>query len=339
MGIFGNRKKQTLNAADVSALWFQYMGDSMAICIYKYFIQIVENKKIQSILEFSLQLSESHITKITEFLKNADFQIPKGFTEKDVNLKAPRLFSDDFLLFYTKIMAMHGLTAYGLAITNSDRKDIQDYFCECLVTSKELFQKSAELAKSHSKFISIPAVPSPNEIEFIDRTGFLSNLIGDKRPLNTSEISNIFYNSRKTGLVRSLSLAFGQVAGNEEVRKFMEKNAKLAGKDADSLDAILRQDDLPIPEKWDAEITDSTVSPFSDKLMMFHAALLVNSAISYYSAALGASLRSDIILNYQQVSLHAIQAGGLCYKIMVKHGWMEQQPLAVDRKSLAQRSE
>ncbi|GAA3313514.1 hypothetical protein GCM10020331_003820 [Ectobacillus funiculus] len=49
----------------------------------------------------------------------------------------------------------------------------------------------------------------------------------------------------------------------EDVRDFMlKKNVKLAGKDAESFDAILQQDNLPIPEKWDAEITDSTVSPF-----------------------------------------------------------------------------
>ncbi|MCU9612667.1 DUF3231 family protein [Caldibacillus lycopersici] len=48
----------------------------------------------------------------------------------------------------------------------------------------------------------------------------------------------------------------------------------------------MKEDNLPVPEKWDAEITDSIISPFSDKLMMFHAAFLVNAALSYYGAAL-----------------------------------------------------
>lgn len=128
-------------------------------------------------------------------------------------------------------------------------------------------------------------------------------------------------------------MAFSQVAELEEVRNFMLKNVKLAGKDAESLDAILQQENLPIPERWDAEVTDSTVSPFSDKLMMFHAAFLVNTALSYYGAAIGASLRSDIILNYKNVFNHAMQAGAFCYSIMVNHGWLEKQPEAVDRKS------
>ncbi|MBT2700390.1 DUF3231 family protein [Bacillus sp. ISL-40] len=65
-------------------------------------------------------------------------------------------------------------------------------------------------------------------------------------------------------------------------------------------------------------------------------ALLVNAALSYYGAALGSSLRSDIILNYKSVFNHSTQAGALCFKILVKHRWLEKQPEAVDRKSLSQ---
>ncbi|GIN62711.1 hypothetical protein J27TS8_27040 [Robertmurraya siralis] len=330
-----SKKKQQLTTAEISALWLQYVGDSMAICMYKYFLRIVEDNEIKSIIKWSLRLAEKHIINIEEFLKNADFQIPIGFTENDVNLKAPRLFSDQFLLFYSYIMTIHGLTAYSLAITNSQRTDIQNYYFECLESSKDLFQKIIKLAETYPKYSPVPIVPSPNGTEFTSSTGFLSNLIGDKRPLNITEISNLFFNSKKTGFVRTLSLAFSQVAKTEDVRDFMLKNVKLANKDTESFNTILEQDHLPIPEKWDAEITSSTESPFSDKLMMFHAAFLVNTALSYYGASLGASLRTDIILNYKKVFNHAMQAGTICYNIMVKHGWLEKLPEAIDRDFLA----
>ncbi|WHZ04349.1 DUF3231 family protein [Neobacillus sp. YX16] len=328
MGIFRKSKTNTLTAAEVSALWLQYLGDSMAICVYKYFLNIVENNEIKPILEFAFQLAESHITKITEFLENANFQIPIGFTENDVNVNAPRLFSDQFLLFYSYIMTIHGITAYGLAVSNTERLDLQDYFFDCTVSSKELFQKIVELAKNQSKYTSVPSIPSPHGVEFMESTGFISNLIGDKRPLNSSEISTLFFNSTKTGFISSLSLAFSQVAVREDVRNFMLKNVKLAGKDAESFDTILQQDYLPIPEKWDDEITNSTVSPFSDKLIMFHAGFLVNAALTYYGASLGSSYRSDIIVNYSKVFTHAMEAGAISYNIMVKHGWLEKQPEA-----------
>ncbi|MFE8695987.1 DUF3231 family protein [Cytobacillus sp. FJAT-53684] len=338
MGVFGKEKPNSLTAAEVSALWLQYLGDSMAICIYKYFLNIVEDKEIKVILKFALQLAESHVMKITEFLKSANFQVPIGFKENDVNVNAPRLFSDEFLLFYSYIMTIHGLTAYSLAITNLERKDLQSYFFECTTSAKELFIKIVELAKNQPKFTSVPTIPSPDMPKFVDSTGFIDNLIGDKRPLISSEISTLFFNSMKTGFISSLSLAFSQVAVQEDVRHFMLKNVKLSRKDAQSFDSILQQDHLPIPEKWDNEITDSTVSPFSDKLIMFHAGFLVNAALTYYGASIGSSFRSDIILNYSKVFTHAMQAGALSYNIMVKHGWFEKQPEAIDRKSLAQGS-
>jgi Protein of unknown function (DUF3231) len=326
MGIFRKSKTNSLTAAEVSALWLQYLGDSMAICMYKYFLHIVENEEIKPLLENALQLAETHISKITEFLTSANFLIPKGFTENDVNVNAPRLFSDQFLLFYSYIMTIHGITGYSLAFTNTERQDIQDYFSECLVSSKELFQKIVELAKKQPKYTSVPSIPSPHGTVFMESPGFISNLLGDKRPLNGSEVSTLFFNSTKTGFVSSLSLAFSKVAVREDVRSFMLKNVKLAGKDAESFDAILQRDDLPIPEKWDNEITDSTISPFSDKLIMFHAGFLVNAALTYYGASLGSSYRSDIIANYTKVFTHAMEAGVISYNIMVKHGWLEKQP-------------
>ncbi|MFD2446621.1 DUF3231 family protein [Bacillus sp. CGMCC 1.16607] len=335
MSIFEKAKNNTLTAAEVSALWLQYLGDSMAICVYKYFLNIVENEDIKPIMEYALQLAETHVTKITDFLKSANFQIPIGFTESDVNVNAPRLFSDQFLLFYSYVMTIHGLTAYSLAITNSEREDIQNYFFECTETSKKLFQKIMKLAKTQPKYASVPSIPSPHGTKFIESPGFIDNLIGDKRPLNSSEITTLFFNSTKTGFVKALSLAFSQVAESEEVRNFMLKNIKLAGKDAESFDSYLQQDHLPIPEKWDAEITDSTISPFSDKLIMFHAGFLVNAALSYYGASLASSFRSDVILNYSKVFTHALEAGAFSYNIMVKHGWLEKQPEAINRESLA----
>ncbi|WP_462411534.1 DUF3231 family protein [Neobacillus sp. Marseille-QA0830] len=339
MDITGGEKTNALTASEVSALWLQYSGDSMAVCVYKYFLNIVEDQEIKAILDFALQLAESHVTKITEYLRSANFQVPIGFTEHDVNVNAPRLFSDQFLLFYSYIMAIHGLTAYSLAITNLERQDLQNYFFECTASTKELFQKIVILAKKNPNFSSVPSIPSPDEPKFMESPGIIDNLIGDKRPLNSSEISTLFFNSLKTGFVSSLSLAFSQVAVQEDVRHFMLKNAKLAGKDAQTFDAILQQDHLPVPDKWDNEITDSTVSPFSDKLLMFHAGFLVNAALTYYGASIGSSFRPDIILNYSKIFTHAMEAGAFSYNIMVKHGWFEKQPEAIDRKSLAQGSE
>ena len=47
-------EKKLLSAAEISALWHQHTGDTMAICVYKYFLTIVEDKKIKPVLQFAL---------------------------------------------------------------------------------------------------------------------------------------------------------------------------------------------------------------------------------------------------------------------------------------------
>jgi hypothetical protein len=55
--------------------------------------------KIQEVLEYALHLSEQHIKTVTAIMNAENFPIPYGFTEKDVDLSAPRLFSDAFTSF------------------------------------------------------------------------------------------------------------------------------------------------------------------------------------------------------------------------------------------------
>ncbi|WP_420491205.1 DUF3231 family protein [Neobacillus vireti] len=57
---------------------------------------MVEDVSFRPILECSLRLAEGHNTIIRDFLIQEKFPIPHGFTEDDVDLSAPRLYSDEF---------------------------------------------------------------------------------------------------------------------------------------------------------------------------------------------------------------------------------------------------
>ncbi|WP_169797584.1 DUF3231 family protein [Neobacillus fumarioli] len=87
-----------LTAPEIANIWSQYQNDTMVVCVYKYMLKIVEDVSIRPILEYSLQLAQGHITKIKQYFTEEKFPIPRGFTEADVNLSAPRLFSDELCL-------------------------------------------------------------------------------------------------------------------------------------------------------------------------------------------------------------------------------------------------
>jgi hypothetical protein len=120
------------------------MNDSMASCIINYMIKKVEDADIRSILEYSLSLSKRHMEVIKGFLSEEQYPIPYGFVEEDVNLDAPRLYTDSFFLKYMHIMAAHGMTGHAVAFTTSARSDMKKFYSECNMETMELFNRSLD---------------------------------------------------------------------------------------------------------------------------------------------------------------------------------------------------
>ncbi|WP_307439756.1 DUF3231 family protein [Bacillus sp. V2I10] len=47
-----------------------------------------------------------------KLFQNEKFPIPHGFTDEDVDINAPRLFSDVFMLLYLRQMGISGVGSY-----------------------------------------------------------------------------------------------------------------------------------------------------------------------------------------------------------------------------------
>ncbi len=309
------------------------MNDTLAISVFNHYLQHVDDNEIRSILEFALQLSESHVQKITEIFKKEQVAIPLGFTEKDVNLQAPRLYNDMFYLTYVYNQAKLGLHSYTVALSTSARADIRQFYSENNLTSTELFNRSSDLLLKKGIFLRAPFIPMPEKVEFVQHQGFLSGF-GDKRPLNSIEISNIFFN-----LIRNITgvtqlIGFSQVAQSQEVRDYMVRGKEIAQKHVQIFNTLLTENDLPAPNLWDTP-RDSSVVTFSDKLIMSHVEAMNAAGIGYYGVSLGSSPRKDLGVDYSRLMLEIAQYAEDGANIMIKNGWMEKPPQAPDRQAIA----
>lgn len=161
-----------LVSTELANLWTQYMNDSMAICILNYMLKKVEDDEIRSILEFSLSLSKRHIQVIKGFLQEEEYPIPYGFVDEDVNLDAPRLFSDSFFLKYMHIMAAHGMTGYAVAFTTSARSDMRKFYADCNNETIELFNRSLDLMLSKGLYTRPPYLHPPDMAQYVKKQGF-----------------------------------------------------------------------------------------------------------------------------------------------------------------------
>ena len=175
----------------------------MALCVNKYALQTIQDPEINPVFCNALNIAENIVQKITAIFNQEHFPIPKGFTEEDVHLNAPRLFSDELRLFYLHQMSRHGLTAYSLGITASRRQDLRQFYFETYKESYELYETTLGVLQSKGFIERPPTIALPEKIEFAEKQNFLAGWFGHQRPLNTIEISSLYFNLQKTILTTS----------------------------------------------------------------------------------------------------------------------------------------
>jgi rubrerythrin len=324
-----------LTAPEMSSLWTQYIFESMSIRFFKYALGHIDDKDIKNIYKMALQLSERHIQQIEEFYKGENYPIPKGFTEDDVNLGAPRLFQDPLYLYYIYIMTLQGLSGYALSVGTSIRADLRKYYITCNTETMMLYDNTINTMLTKGLFTRPPVLSPPAAIDFVKHQTFLTGWFGDRRPLTGIEIGDITFNMNKMNLHVALKVGFSQVAKSEKVRKFINRGTEISNKHLGIFTNILREEKLNTPMSWQSFVTNSTTPTFSDKFMMYQVQLSTQLAIAFYGTALSVTSRRDIGLKYLELIMELTKFGEDGVNLMIDNGWLEEPPKGSDRQSLA----
>ncbi|MEK4159435.1 MULTISPECIES: DUF3231 family protein [Paenibacillus] len=253
----------------------------------------------------------------------------------DVNKEAPRLFTDDFYLFYIQNVGKMGMEFYTMSLSNCARLDICEYFTECLNESARLLNKATEIMLTKGTFIRAPFIPVSKKVEYVQKQSYIAGWFGHRRPLNAIEMSQIYFNLIQNQLGRTLLMGFSQVAKSKQVRDYMVRGRDIADKHVEIFGSLLSKEFLPSASAWDTMPTESTVTPFSDKLMMFQTATLNAIGIAHYGRALSLSPRRDLGANYVRLTAEISQFAEDGTNIMIENEWLEQPPQATDRDQLA----
>ncbi|MDQ0254699.1 hypothetical protein J2S74_002078 [Evansella vedderi] len=221
------------------------------------------------------------------------------------------------------------------SLTTAVRKDLREFYDSCDNDGKQIFHQSIELLLEKGHFQRDPYFYPKENIEFVTEQKFLDGFFGYKRPISATELISLSINIKKKILEKTLSIGFSQVTQSEEVREFLQKIQQVSNEEIQSLCQILKDDNLPVPMSWETEVTTSTDSPFSDKLIMYQMGFLLQMSQNYYGAGLASSMRTDLITSYEKIILKGLTITKEWYNIMTKNKWLEQPPLAPNRKELS----
>ncbi|UJL46150.1 DUF3231 family protein [Virgibacillus sp. NKC19-16] len=330
-----------LTSSEIGALWTGYMHDSMSTIILSFMLKHIDDPEIKPVVQYAYDLSSSHLETLESIFKNENYAIPNGFTEQDVNMNAPWLFTDVFCLTYVNHMARVGLLEYGGFLAISYREDIRDYFSQGVNEVTNLYNQSLEIALRKGVNARHPYIEVPKETDNVDNKKYLSGLnpFSDKRPLNAVEISHLYLNIMTNSIGTKMCLTFAQTSPLKEIQDFMLRGNEVSNKHIKIFTDTLMENDIQTPDVTDVAISESTTPTFSDKLMMFLMTLLMSAGIGNYATAGAASQRSDLMINYQRLSLEVSKLAKSGADIMIKHNWLEQPPGTKDRKKLAKNKE
>jgi hypothetical protein len=330
-----NLMNEKLTSAEIGKLWAIYMGNTMTVCILKYYLQHVEDPDIKIILQGSLDLCKEILQGIKEIFVKETIPVPNGFTEDDVNLGAPRLFADEFYLHYLKYAAKTGLSLYSTAIALMIRPDVLDFILFVNKATVKLLNELNEMMLKKGYLTKPPIIPYPSKVEYVTKQSYLNGFFGEVRSLHALEIAHLHDNIENNTTSKALLIGFSQGAKDKEVREFFKRGKDLTMKHIESCTHKLNKEDLPSHPLLGHLVENSTFAPYSDRVMLFHKIDMFSMKIRTYANAISLNGRRDLAGMYAGFIMDIgryVEDGA---NIMIEKGWMEKPPQAADRDSLA----
>ncbi|WLD95261.1 DUF3231 family protein [Alkalihalobacillus sp. AL-G] len=324
-----------LTSPEIAALWSTYLQSTAENCFYKHFLQHTSDVEIKPLLEEALVLNEGYIQEIKAIFTTEIFPIPVGFSDKDVDLSAPALFTDLFALSFVYRSGQILINNFSTYLGKVARTDVVNVFDNGLTTRKSLYTKSLDLMLSKGIYDRPPKMSYPKNVEFIDHpSSLIKAWFGEERSLNAFELGELFFAIERNCIGLIIMIGLIQVTNDQEVKDYLIKGKKLSEKQIEVFNQILKDNGNFPTFPVTLEVTDSTVSPFSDKLIMFLISVTGQLGFTTLSYAMSVSARKDLAVRYTTFIGEILKYGNEGLKIMIKRGWIEQPPQSPNRADL-----
>lgn len=331
----GDTTKMPLCSSEISGIWNSYIGENQFVCLIKYFTNRVDDNETRDILQYALDLSNQRMNILTNLFKEEKLPVPKGFTDEDVDINAPRLFTDTLYLQYLSYASRVALRTYSVIFNRITRSDIRACFAKCILESIDLSNRVSELSLSKGIFIRAPHIEVPKEAQYIKSDNFMFDWFGKKRSLLTDEITHIFSITNDSIIRRALIMGFGQVCKDKKISNYISRVLTISAQQNKGFNSILMEEDLPLTGSSDSYVTDSTISPFSNKLMLNKILIMYRVKIGNLGIALADISRGDLNSLFMKYMNECTEYAQDAASILIDHGWLEQPPQAINHKSLA----
>ncbi len=261
-------------------------------------------------------------------MENEGAVAPEGFTKKDVILEAPTLWENGFDIMFSRILKEISLGLYANHIPSTYRKDIIMLYSDLTKLSDTYYEHFTQYLLENN-FLSRPTyINMPKSIDYIQNKDYVkgTNILGKKRPINSVEYSNIYRLIETNISGMQLLEGFIQTAKDEEIKKYFTKGRELSKKVIREYSNIALEDNIQPPATPGGTVTNSTIAPFSEKLMMYCNYLLSGLSLGAGGFVAGFSLRNDLQIKNAVFAKDIFEYQREGIMLMISKGWYEEPP-------------
>jgi hypothetical protein len=325
----GKNNPIPLTVSELGYLWTGLAINNMSKWFLTVFCKHSQDKEVKDLFSFASEITNQIILERDKILRNEGYPVPVGFSEKDINLSAPPLFSNRFIVKYLHSATRLGLEFHTKALALSTRADVRQYNMECLNASVQLNERVMNILLNKGIYWRTPTLPPLHVPENIQKPSYLNGWFGDTRPLNSMELANLYEIIDILMIIEALCTGFAQTSNMEEATELFLEGRTVSRAQYRILFDILRENELPVPSNYSAEIVGTKERLFSDRIMLCHLAGLFGSLISQYGFSRGSVMRHDLVKEY---TLQSSKAGVFTEKItrfLIEKEWLEKVPEAI----------
>lgn len=323
-----------ITSPEIAYLWNTYLLNSKSKYILMYAVAKCDDRNLRSVLQRALDLSARSLDKVKEIFDGENQRVPYGFSQDDVYVNAPKIYTDKSMLYTLKIYIAVGLSNYGTAVALTPRKDIRKFFTDSMITSIELSNEIDDILLEKGIYLRMPSIPTTQNVEFAEDKSIIGKIIGHKRPLTALEISSVYHCSMVNSISEAYILGIAQTIKDTRLKEFLSRTRKTLKEQTETLNEILHKEDLSFPPNLESEVLKSSEPIFSDRLSMFTSFATLADVLATFSIGKLEAIRKDVVMTLSQLNTEILLLVKDATDLMLERDWYEEMPKNISREDI-----
>lgn len=153
--------KYPLSSSEIGTLWLTYQEKTMILRVLEYFMEKSDDQQAKNIMGGLWQELNHFVTKMEGIFEQEGVAIPKGFTENDVNLQAPKLYDNGFDIMFLRILKEVSMGMYTLNMNMAYRDDVMSIYEGLTSTTQKVYKLSTHYLLEKGILTLPPLVEKP----------------------------------------------------------------------------------------------------------------------------------------------------------------------------------